>query len=156
MVYNEVETILFIIHFYRDSPNSPKKKRDKHKASALSWSEIDEFGSTYPTGSEYKPAPLPASQWRLRTRDRSNKRLWLCQDQYIEKLVTLYHQEYAPLSHTPLSTQNLQKYATPNQITAYQGRVGSIICPASTLRPDIAYAARVHAESLAGPSRRST
>ena len=74
-------------------------------------------------------------------RDRSNKCLWLCQDQYIEKLVSLYHQKYAPSSHTPLSGQNLQMYegqATPNQITAYQRRVGSIIYPASTLRPDIA------------------
>jgi hypothetical protein len=88
-------------------------------------------------------------------RDRPNKRLWLCQDQYIEKLVTLYHQEYAASSHTPLSGQNLQKYegqATPNQITAYQRRVGSIIYPASTLRPDIAYAASRLAEFMQNPS----
>jgi hypothetical protein len=88
-------------------------------------------------------------------RDRSNKRLWRCQDQYIEKLVSLYHQEYAPSSHTPLSGQNLQKYegqATPNQITAYQRRVGSIIYPASTLRPDIAYAASRLAEFMQNPS----
>ena len=88
-------------------------------------------------------------------RDRPNKHLWLCLDQYIEKLVTLYHQEFAPVSHTPLSGQNLQKYedqATPDQITAYQRRVGSIIYPASTLRPDIAYAASKLAEFMQNPS----
>jgi hypothetical protein len=88
-------------------------------------------------------------------RDRENKRLWLYQDQYCEKLVAIYHQEFAPVAHTPLSGQDLQKYegeATPNQIIAYQRRVGSLIYPASTLRPDIAYAASRLAEFMMNPS----
>ena len=88
-------------------------------------------------------------------RDRSSKRLWLHQDQYIEKLVAIYHQEFAPPTYTPLSSQDLQKYegqATPNQITAYQRRIGSIIYPASTLRPDIAYAASHLAGFMQNPS----
>lgn len=88
-------------------------------------------------------------------RDRSSKRLWLYQDQYIEKLVAIYHQEFAPQTQTPLSGQELQKYegqATPNQIIAYQRRIGSIIYPATTLRPDIAYAASRLAEFMQNPS----
>ena len=89
------------------------------------------------------------------TRDRPNRRLWLSQHQYMEKLVAIYHQEFAPTTHTPLSGQDLQQYegeATPNQIIAYQRRVGSIIYPASTLRPDIAYAASKLAEFMHNPS----
>jgi len=88
-------------------------------------------------------------------RDRLNRRLWLSQHQYIEKLVAIYHQEFAPTTHTPLSGQDLQQYegeATPKQIIAYQRRVGSIIYPASTSRPDIAYAASKLAEFMHNPS----
>lgn len=88
-------------------------------------------------------------------RDRPNKRLWLYQDQYIEKLVAIYHQEFAPQARTPLSGQDLKEYegqATPNQIIAYQRRIGSVIYPASTLRPDIAFAASRLAEFMQNPS----
>src|SRR5579871_1963199 len=89
-------------------------------------------------------------------RDRASKRLWLYQDQYIERLVAIYHQEFAPQAHTPLSGQDLQKYegqATPNETLAYQRRIGSIIYPASTLRPDIALAASKLAEFMQNPSQ---
>jgi hypothetical protein len=49
----------------------------------------------------------------------------------------------------------LTKYegqATPNQIKAYQRRVGSITYPAATIRPDIAYAASKLAEFMQNPS----
>lgn len=88
-------------------------------------------------------------------RDREKRKLWLCLDQYCEKLVTLYQLEYHKPSATPLSGQELTKYdgeATPNQAKGYQRRVGSITYPASTLRPDIAYAASTLAEFMQNPS----
>lgn len=88
-------------------------------------------------------------------RDRPNKRLYLCQDQYIEKLVSQFNQEYAKLPFTPLSNQDLKPYegnATPGEINAYQVRIGSIIYPATTLRPDIAFAATKLAEFMQNPS----
>jgi len=69
--------------------------------------------------------------------------------------VAIYHQEFTPTTHTPLSGQDLQQYegeATPKQIIAYQRRVSSIIYPASTSRPDITYAASKLAEFMHNPS----
>ena len=84
-------------------------------------------------------------------RDREQKKLWLCLDQYLEKLPTLYQLEYLKPSATPLSTQELTKYkgqATPNQVKAYQRRVGSITYPVAIVRLDIAYAASKLAEFM--------
>ena len=88
-------------------------------------------------------------------RDREKRKLWLCQDQYLEKLVTLYQLEYMKPSATPLSGQVLTKYdgeATPNQAKGYQRRVGSVTYPASTLRPDVAHAASTLAQFMHNPS----
>lgn len=89
-------------------------------------------------------------------RDRPTKRLWLHQQQYIEHLVTKYHQEFAPATHTPLSGQSLQQFegeATPDQVNSYQQRIGSILYPATTLRPDVAYAASRLAAFMQNPSQ---
>ncbi|RMZ74711.1 hypothetical protein DV736_g6719, partial [Chaetothyriales sp. CBS 134916] len=88
-------------------------------------------------------------------RDRKQKKLWICMDQYLEKLLTLYELEYHKLSDTPLSTQELVPFdgeATPSQIKAYQRRIGSIIYPASTVRPDVAFGASKLAEFMMNPS----
>jgi hypothetical protein len=50
-------------------------------------------------------------------RDRQKGKLWLCLDQYLKKLVSIYYLEYLKLSATPLSGQELTPYegeATPN------------------------------------------
>lgn len=89
-------------------------------------------------------------------RDRPNRRLYLSQDQYIDKLVTQFNQEYAKLPFTPLSGQDLKPFegeATLGEINAYQVRIGSIIYPATTLRADIAYAATKLAEFMQNPSQ---
>ena len=88
-------------------------------------------------------------------RDRPNRRLYLCLDQYIEKIVTQFHLEYAKQPFTPLSGQELIPYegeATLGEINAYQIRVGSITYPATTLRPDIAFAAGKLAGFMQNPS----
>jgi len=141
-------TKLIIVFFYVDdillmggkSVNSDLEALCKDLMAAYEMRRIDEFKSFLNT---------------CVVRDRANKRIWLHQEQYIEKLVAVYHQEFAPKAHTPLSGQDLQKYegqASPNEIIAYQRRVGSIIYPASTLRPDIAYAAARLAEFMQNPS----
>ena len=89
-------------------------------------------------------------------RDRPNRRLYLCLDQYIEKIVTQFHLEYAKQPFTPLSGQELIPYegeATLGEINAYQIRVGSITYPATTLRPDIAFAAGKLAGFMQNPSQ---
>jgi hypothetical protein len=89
-------------------------------------------------------------------RDRPNRRLYLCLDQYIEKIVTKFHLEYAKLPFTPLSGQELFPYegeATLGEINEYQTRVGSVTYPATTLRPDIAFAAGKLAGFMQNPSQ---
>lgn len=88
-------------------------------------------------------------------RDNPSRRLWIHQEQHLENLVSTYHQEFAPPTHAPLSGQSLQQYegdATPDQITAYQQRIGSILYPTTTLRPDVAYAVSRLAAFMQNPS----
>jgi len=141
-------TKLIMVYFYVDdillvgskSLNSDLEALCKKLAEKYEMRRMDEFKSFLNTTIH---------------RDRPNRRLWLSQQQYFEKLVALYHQEFAPETHTPLSGQDLQKFegeATPRQVIAYQRRVGSVIYPATTLRPDIAYAASRLAEFMSNPS----
>ena len=88
-------------------------------------------------------------------RDRLNWRLYLSQDQYIDKLVTQFNQEYAKLPFIPLSGQDLKPFkgeVTLGEINAYQVWIGSIIYPATTLRADIAYAVIKLTEFMQNPS----
>jgi hypothetical protein len=88
-------------------------------------------------------------------RNRKEKRLWICSDKYLDKLITQYQLEYLKPSATPLSTQELETFegeATESQIKGYSRRVGSITYPASTARPDIAYSASKLAEFMKNPS----
>ena len=55
-------------------------------------------------------------------RDRPNQRLYLSQDQYIDKLVTQFNQEYVKLPFTPLLGQDLKLFkgqAILGEINAY-------------------------------------
>ena len=84
-------------------------------------------------------------------RDWQKGKLWLCLDQYLEKLVLIYYLKYLKLLATLLSGQELTLYkgeATPNQTKGYQRHIGSITYPASTTRPDIAFLVSRLAEFL--------
>jgi Reverse transcriptase (RNA-dependent DNA polymerase) len=88
-------------------------------------------------------------------RDRQVKKVWLCQDSYIDKIATKFHLEYHKLAYTLLPPSDLLPYeetATPQQIYAYQQRVGSINFAAVITRLDVAFTASRLATFLCNPS----
>ena len=88
-------------------------------------------------------------------RDRPRRRLWLCQDSYIEKIVSKFHLDDVKPATTPMVTEELIPYegqATPGEIYAYQQKVGSLQYAATISRPDTARAASRLAEFLTNPS----
>ncbi|OAQ62542.1 integrase, catalytic core [Purpureocillium lilacinum] len=70
-------------------------------------------------------------------RNRAARKLWLCQDSYIEKIVNQYGDQ-----------------ATPNQVHRYQQKVGSVNYDAVITRPDIAKPVSKLAEHLLNPSEK--
>jgi hypothetical protein len=90
-------------------------------------------------------------------RDRPNKKLWLCQDSYIEHLAARFHLNgLTKWPETPLASSNdlspNQDQATEAQIKEYQTKIGSIQYTAVLTRPDIAYAVSRLSEALKNPS----
>jgi len=66
-------------------------------------------------------------------RNRIARKLWLCQDSYIDKIVTTFHLEHSPRASTPLSMAELRpahENASPQKIYEYQRHIGSLIYPA--------------------------
>jgi len=88
-------------------------------------------------------------------RDRPNRKLWLCQDSYIDKIVKRYHLEHRKTPYTPLPSEPLvphESTATPQEIHAYQQRVGSLNFATTVTRPDAAKASSILAEFMHNPS----
>ena len=89
-------------------------------------------------------------------RDRSQQKLWLCQDSYIEKIVKRFHLEtHRTLSTPAATTEHLTQYdgqASAHQIYYYQQLVGSLMYPAIITRPDIARTSSKLSEFLVNPS----
>ena len=85
------------------------------------------------------------------TRDRANKKIWLCQDSYITKMAAKFNQhgETAKtlLTVVPPANENEQK-ADSQRIYAYQQRVGSLNSAAVISRPDIVFATAKLAQFL--------
>jgi hypothetical protein len=78
-------------------------------------------------------------------RDRQQRKLWLCQDAYIDKIVKTYNLEHSAKAATSLSVsrKDLIKFdgqTDPQHVHAYQRRIGSVIYLAVITRPDIALA----------------
>jgi hypothetical protein len=97
-------------------------------------------------------------QWFLGIRilrDRDQRRLWLSQDSYIDKIVKRFGLETRKMPDTPM-TEPLQKnegIATAQQIHEYQQKVGSLLYAAIITRPDIALTAAKLSEFVQNPSR---
>jgi hypothetical protein len=88
-------------------------------------------------------------------RDRPNRKLWLCQDSYIDKIIKRYHLEHRKTPYTPLPSEPLVPYessATPQEIHAYQQRVGSLNFATTVTRADAAKASSILAEFMQNPS----
>ena len=90
-------------------------------------------------------------------RDRSQRKLWLCQDSYIKKIAASFHLTDRKPSATPMITEELvpnSEQATPQEIYLYQRKVGSLLYATTITRPDAARAANKLSEFLTNPSQR--
>jgi hypothetical protein len=91
---------------------------------------------------------------------REGKKLWLLQDTYLEKLGLKFNQASSRIVKTPLSASfkavPFDSQATPNQIMAYQQRIGSLIYPAIITRPDVAFAVSILSQFNQNPSPQHT
>jgi len=112
--------------------------------------------------STYKMHAMGELEWFLSiriSRDRENKRLWLSQDAYIEKLISRFNVESdnGKWPHTPLPNEQLLPFdgqASKQDIYRYQQLVGSLNYAAVITRPDVAFAATKLSEHLRNPSPR--
>jgi Reverse transcriptase (RNA-dependent DNA polymerase) len=111
---------------------------------------------------KYEMRDLGELRWFLNIRiirDRQQRKLWLCQDSYVDKIVKKFNLEHGVKAYTPLSLPRSEfvKYdgkATPQDLHAYQERIGSIIYPSIITRIDIAAAASLLATFMTNPSPR--
>lgn len=87
-------------------------------------------------------------------RDRLQRKLWLCQDSYIDKIVSLYKLPVVTLPKTPMATDNLRPnigQVTQLEIHLYQQKVGSVNDAAVVTRLDIARTTQKLSEFLMNP-----
>ena len=87
-------------------------------------------------------------------RNRAERKLWLVQDSYIEKLADKFNITSNWTPKTPISSTELTPFdgtATAQQIYAYQQRVGSVNFPAVITRPDISKSVSKLSEFLMNP-----
>jgi hypothetical protein len=116
----------------------------------------DEFRDNLAT--RFKIRDLGELRWFLGirvARDRSQRRLWLCQDSYIESIAARFNLICDGAPATPIGIQPL----VPNEDMAdqavthlYQRKVGSILYAAIITRPDIARTAARLSNFLTNPS----
>ncbi|RKK06490.1 hypothetical protein BFJ65_g18687 [Fusarium oxysporum f. sp. cepae] len=89
-------------------------------------------------------------------RDVNAKKLWICQDGYINKLGVKFGIDQSMRTATPLTSsyrpQPFEGQATIQQITEMQEKVGSILYAAVVSRPDISYAASQLSQHAMNPS----
>ncbi|KAG5298104.1 hypothetical protein I7I48_07453 [Histoplasma ohiense] len=105
-----------IIFFYIDDTVVVSHSDDREEKDQL----IKDFKNTY----EFQQ--MGNLEWFLNmriTRNWSSKKLWLCQDAYIDKLINTYHLAHARKAPTPLSSVSLaphQGTASPEDTHYYQ------------------------------------
>lgn len=88
-------------------------------------------------------------------RDRKERKIWICQDTYINKIASRFHLEHLGRPRTPMAVERLlpnEGRASPEAILLYQQKVGSITYATTISRPDIAYAASILASHMQNPS----
>ncbi|KAJ6030953.1 uncharacterized protein N7446_007597 [Penicillium canescens] len=97
------------------------------------------------------------AEWFLNIRiirDRSMKKLWLCQDSYITSVAARYNLTDRPPVSTPLPIEELKSYeglASAKEIHLYQQKVGSMGYATTITRPDAAKATAKLAQFLTNP-----
>ena len=124
---------------------------DKRYTSQVDTFEADLF-------STYEMKFLGEIDWFLGirvTRDRASRKLWLCQDSYVDKLAAKFNISKTKTRLTPLPVEEILKFtgtASAQDILHFQQKVGSINFPAVITRPDIAHASSKLSEHLTNPS----
>ena len=112
--------------------------------------------------SNFKLTSIGEAKWFLGIeiiRDRKNKRVWISQRFYCEKLGKKFNIEgrnshpTIPLPQTTIICKN-EGQASKSQIQGYQQKVGSLGYAAMSTRPDISKAHAVLAQFLQNPSER--
>ena len=120
--------------------------------------KYEEFKEAF--GRKYQMRDMGELKWFLGIRverDQERRKLWLCQDSYIEKIAHRFHLEDRKPPNTPMSTEALVKnegQATPQEIYLYQQKVGSLLYATTITRPDVAKSASKLSEFLINPSQR--
>ncbi|RKF59860.1 Retrovirus-related Pol polyprotein from transposon TNT 1-94, partial [Erysiphe neolycopersici] len=87
-------------------------------------------------------------------RNRNDKKLCLCQDNYIESLASTFNIVTTKSPKTPISQNTLLPFegtASMAQIKGYQQKVGKVNFAAITTRPDIARAVSIMSRFLVNP-----
>jgi Reverse transcriptase (RNA-dependent DNA polymerase) len=88
-------------------------------------------------------------------RDRIQRKVWLCQDSYIDKIAHTFHLTDGKAPPTPMATDELLPFdgqASPQEIYGYQRRIGSLTYATAISRPDVSRTANKLAEFLTNPS----
>ena len=89
-------------------------------------------------------------------RDRPNRKLWLCQDSYVEKISHRFNLQPIRPPKTPMIIDQLVRNpgtASPQEIHLYQQKVGSLLYATTITRPDAARTANKLSEYLSNPSK---
>jgi len=108
--------------------------------------------------SRFKMRDLGDLKWFLGirvVRDRSRRRLWLCQDSYIEAIADRFDLVDDRPPATPMGMNHLvanEDIADQATIHLYQRKIGSVLYPAVITRPDIAFTAARLSSFLSNPS----
>jgi hypothetical protein len=88
-------------------------------------------------------------------RNRSNQKIWLSQEAYIEKIAKLATKKTAyPVSMGAEELLPRKFMAAPLEIQAYQRKIGSLLFAAVSTRPNIAFATSRLAKFLINPSHK--
>jgi hypothetical protein len=90
-------------------------------------------------------------------RDRQERKIWLCQDTYMQKLAKSFNIETNKKSYvdTPIppsfSLARFEGTADSEIVKGYQRRIGSILYAAITTRPDVTHHCSILAGRLLNP-----
>ncbi|RMZ74983.1 hypothetical protein DV736_g6713, partial [Chaetothyriales sp. CBS 134916] len=120
--------------------------------------QADEFRQQL--SSKFRITDLGDLKWFLGiriVRERAKRRIWLCQDSYIDNIATRFKLDQLEGSpSTPMAVEPLlpnQEQADQASIHLYQRKVGSIMYAAVITRPDIARTAALLSTFLTNPSQ---
>lgn len=125
-----------VIFFYVDDIVFSYRKKDEERTKGV----IQELQK------EYQMNILGELKWFLGIhvlRDRRQRKLWLSQEAYIEKIANQYEIDLTRRPDTPMTETELllsQEKADRPSVMKYQRKMGSLLYAAVTTRPDIAFA----------------